>query len=77
MTPSELRGYLRERREASLLDLACHFETDAEVVKDVLAYWQRKGKIVHVAAGAACGKACARQCAGTEFYRWQETEQHA
>jgi hypothetical protein len=77
MTPSELRAYLRERHEAeaSLTDLALHFETNAEVVRDVLAYWQRKGKIRRLPS-APC-PACPQKCAGTERYRWQETPEES
>lgn len=71
MTPSDLRTYLRQRGQASLIDLAARFDSDPALIQDVLGYWQRKGK-VH-ASGAACGKSC-NQCNNhqTIFYQWQE-----
>lgn len=71
MTPSELRTYLRQRGQASLVDLVARFDTDPEVVRDVLGYWQRKGRIQETAAG--CGKSCGNCNNGpVVFYQWQE-----
>jgi hypothetical protein len=68
MTPSELRAYLQAHGEVSMTDLSVHFDADAGVVEDVLAYWQRKGKIG--VTTTECGKACACGCGSMVFYRW-------
>jgi DeoR/GlpR family transcriptional regulator of sugar metabolism len=70
MMPSQLRAYLRQRGEASLADLTAHFDTDMEMVKDQLVYWQKKGKILETAAG--CGKTCCSCDSKIVFYRWKE-----
>jgi hypothetical protein len=70
MTPSELRAYLKTRGEASLTDLSAHFDADAGLVEDVLAYWQKKGNIQTTSAD--CGnKSCPQGCGRVAFYRWQ------
>ncbi|MDR3056016.1 MAG: FeoC-like transcriptional regulator [Zoogloeaceae bacterium] len=70
MTPSALRSYLRERGQASLPDLTAHFGVGVGLIEDLLAYWQRKGKILQNTA--VCGKACVQNCGQVVFYRWQE-----
>ncbi|GHU11360.1 hypothetical protein FACS1894185_4470 [Betaproteobacteria bacterium] len=70
MTPSELRSYLRERGQASLMDLAAHFGVGIGLIEALMAYWQRKGRIQESAA--VCGKACAQNCGQVVFYRWRE-----
>jgi hypothetical protein len=70
MIPSELRAYLKERGQASLMDMAAHFNADSGLVQDLLAYWRKKGRILETVAG--CGKAC-RQCEQpVTFYQWRE-----
>jgi hypothetical protein len=74
-TPSALRAYLRQRGEASLSEMAAHFGADADLIQDLLGYWQKKGRIR--TSGADCGKSCAR-CAegyrGAVFYQWRDAE---
>lgn len=71
MTPSDLRSYLRQRGQASLQDLAVRFDSDPDLVRDVLGYWQRKGRIRETVAG--CGKSC-NQCHHGHLvvYHWEE-----
>lgn len=71
MTPSDLRSYLRVKGQASLMDLTAHFGVAASLVEDLLAYWQRKGKILE--SRSVCG-ACAQNCGQVAFYRWQEAQ---
>jgi hypothetical protein len=71
MTPSQVRAYLRERGQASLVDLAAHFDTDPQHLEAVLALWEQKGKVRKTLA--ACGKGCSGcSIAPAVFYTWQE-----
>ncbi|GLS06204.1 hypothetical protein GCM10007860_33740 [Chitiniphilus shinanonensis] len=72
MTPSDIRQYLRERGQASLADLAAHFDAEPDAVRDVIAHWVRKGRVSEI-GGASCGKSCCG-CGTTASvaYRWHE-----
>jgi hypothetical protein len=71
MILTDLRGYLQTRRQASLSEIALHFDADPEVLRGMLEIWVRKGRLLRQPATAACGGSC-RQCdpASTEFYVW-------
>ncbi len=73
MILSELRLYLRRQHRLSLLEMANHFDTDADALRGMLAKWIRKGKVKRIDRGAACGTGCC-QCdpAMTELYEWVE-----
>ncbi len=75
MILSDIRNYLQLNGEATLADIALHFETDADAVRGMLDVWIRKGKIRKQMATASCGSTC-NQCdpAATEVYVWGETE---
>ena len=82
---ADVRDYLVLRRVASLRDLALHFDSSPEAMRDMLGVWLRKGRVRQVdateaAAPAACstgdcGGAC-RRCAAAgpegELYAWVE-----
>ena len=72
MTPSTVRDYLKERGNASLSDVALHFDAGEDSVRAVLDLWVAKGKIRPLAAGAACSRAgsCGRSCKAEEIYEW-------
>ena len=44
MILSEVRHYLRQRGQASLDDIALHFDADPMAVRGMLDIWIRKGK---------------------------------
>ena len=71
MILSELRDYLRERGQASLQDMALHFDTDPDALRGMLEQWIRKGKVSRRSAKASCGDSCS-QCdpASVEIYVW-------
>lgn len=74
MILSDLRGFLRDRRRASLNDLVLHFHMDADALRGMLAKWISKGKVRCVPAGdTACGTSCCK-CDPllTEIYEWQD-----
>ena len=75
MILSELRNYLRRRGQASLQDMALHFDADPHALRGMLERWIRKGKVTRQSAKASCGDGC-NQCdpASVEIYVW-DTEQ--
>jgi putative ferrous iron transport protein C len=70
MILAELRDYIRQRGQASLQDLARHFDTEPEVLRGMLAHWVRKGQVHHHIINGCCG-GCT-QCDPTmlEFFSW-------
>lgn len=73
MTPSQLRDYLKEHRQASLADLSIHFASQPDAIKAAMETWIRKGKAQVIMAEPECGKSCC-QCKteNVTIYRWQE-----
>ena len=76
MILSDLRDYLRQRGQASLQDMALHFDADPEALKGMLEHWIRKGKVTRQTAKASCGDSCT-QCdpATVEIYVWGRQQQ--
>lgn len=76
MILSDLRDYLRQREQASLQDMALHFDADPEALKGMLEHWIRKGKVTRQTAKASCGDSCT-QCdpASVEIYVWGKQQQ--
>jgi DeoR/GlpR family transcriptional regulator of sugar metabolism len=72
MILSELRSYLTERRRASLADLANRFDTDAEVLRGMLATLERKGRVRKLAV-RACGGGCSK-CEPTSLELYETIE---
>jgi putative ferrous iron transport protein C len=71
MILSEIRHYLQQRGQASLADLALHFDTDADAIRGMLQVWMRKGMVHKLVATAACGSSCTKcDSAATEVYAW-------
>jgi putative ferrous iron transport protein C len=68
---AELKGYLEARGQATLADMALHFRSQPEAVRNMLAVWERKGRVRCLPAKAGCGSSCT-QCdpATTEVYLW-------
>ncbi len=77
MILSDLRRYLQQREEATLADMALHFQADPEVVRAMLEVWIAKGKIERCAPSTACAGNC-NQCGpgAAEVYRWTGGERH-
>ena len=71
MILSQIRDYLQQRGEASLEDIARHFDTPPEAVRGMLETWMKKGRVQRHRAAPSCGTSCT-QCdpAATEFYQW-------
>jgi hypothetical protein len=71
MILSDIRLYLEQRGQASLADIALHFDTEPDAVRGMLNVWIRKDKVYKKMATASCGGSCT-QCdpAATEIYVW-------
>ncbi len=71
MILSDIRDYLRQHGQATLADIATHFDTSPEAMRGMLETWIRKGRVERHPANAACGSSCS-QCdpATTEIYVW-------
>lgn len=71
MILSDIRDYLMHREQASLNDLALHFDTDPMALRGMLDHWIRKGKVTRETLTGACGSSCTKcDQATTEVYRW-------
>jgi putative ferrous iron transport protein C len=68
---SDIRRYLQQRGQASLAEIALHFDADPDAVRGMLEVWIRKDKVYKKMATASCGGSCT-QCdpAATEVYVW-------
>jgi len=74
MILSEVRDYLQERGQASLQELALHFDSDPDALRGMLEHWIRKGRVTRHQAAASCGSSCT-QCdpAAVELYVWGDS----
>ncbi len=71
MILSELKDYVKSRRQVSLKDAALHFDVEPEAIRGMLEFWVRKGKISKHGNDAACAGGCA--CSfkeDQEMYVW-------
>ena len=75
MILSDIRAYLAARGEATLADVALHFDITPDAARGMLEVWIRKGKIGRRMISASCGGSCS-QCdaAATEIYVWGSAE---
>ncbi len=77
MILADIRDYLERRGQASLADIATHFDTPLDALRGMLAVWIRKGKIHKRLATAACGSSCSQcESATTEIYVWGPDNDH-
>lgn len=73
MILSELRDYLKQQHRLSLLDMANHFDIEADALRGMLSKWVSKGKVKRLDVGANCGTSCCKcDPAMTELYEWVE-----
>jgi predicted ArsR family transcriptional regulator len=72
MILSQIRSYLAERGQATLADIALHFDAEPEAVRGMLEHWVRKGRVEQRKVEAACGTSCNRcDPAAMELYVWR------
>ena len=70
MILSDIRNYLRERGQASLSDVALHFDSEPDAVRGMLDIWVRKGRLLKLDGGSACGGCNQCDAAANEIYHW-------
>ena len=71
MILSQIAAYIEKRGQASLADIALHFDVDPNAIRGMLEVWVRKGRIVRLGTQTGCGTSCT-QCDSnqTEVYAW-------
>jgi len=68
---SQIKGYLEQRGQASLADIALHFDSKPDAVRGMLEIWIRKGKVRKHQLNSACGSSCCTcDSDTTEIYEW-------
>lgn len=72
MILTDLRHYLKQRRQASLEDIAHHLDSDPEAVRGMLEHWIRKGRVRRHIGGASCGGCTQCEAGRMEVYEWLE-----
>ncbi|AVZ80144.1 sugar metabolism transcriptional regulator [Zoogloeaceae bacteirum Par-f-2] len=71
MILSRLSDYLRERRRASLADLALGLHASPDAVEAMLATLERKGRVRRLPPGSSCASRCGKCNPGTiQIYEW-------
>jgi len=74
MILSDLRSYLVEHKRAALIDMARHFDTDADALRGMLTTLERKGWVRKLPAGTGCNSGCCGcDPAGQELYELLDT----
>ncbi len=73
----ELKDYLASRKEASVRDVAAHFDISPETASALLEHWVRKGKASRLSLEQC--RQCALHCGKSwEAYQWIDQEvQHS
>jgi hypothetical protein len=68
---SDIKRYLSERGQATLADMALHFQSSPDAVRGMLEVWAGKGKVRRHLTDPSCGSSCS-QCdpASVEIYEW-------
>lgn len=71
MILSEIADFLQERHQASLADIARHFNAEPSAVRGMLEVWIAKGKVKKLKTFSACTNSCS-QCSpdSIEWYAW-------
>lgn len=71
MILSRLADLLRERRRASLAELALRLECPVGALEPMLATLERKGRVRRLATGPACATSCCKcDPASVTLYEW-------
>ncbi|ARJ65743.1 hypothetical protein WV31_08785 [Magnetospirillum sp. ME-1] len=69
MTLVEAKAYLVERHRAGLSEIATHFDTSPDTVRQVLGHWIAKGRVRRVDSGS-CASGCHCHIRQDEIYEW-------
>ena len=73
MILTELLDYLKERRRASLIEIAHRFDTEPDAIRGMLQKWVVKGRLEKSLQTTDCGTGCCKcDPASTEIYAWKD-----
>ena len=73
MTLTALKKYLQENRVVSINDLATQFDTNPDVLRDMLEILIHKGQVQKIQdADVHCGKCAHCHLLSAELYEWIE-----
>lgn len=73
MSLLEIKHYMKQHRMSNLLGLMHYFNIDADLARNFLSHWQRKGKIKKMQKTNQCGTQCSKcDPTLTEIYEWVE-----
>ncbi|MGF1614627.1 MAG: FeoC-like transcriptional regulator [Gammaproteobacteria bacterium] len=71
MILTDLKEYLRERRQAPLMDLVYRFDVEPEALRGMLAHWIRKGNVRRQVGAGVCSTGCGKcDPEALEIYEW-------
>lgn len=71
MILSRVSDYLKQRKRASVTDMALGLDTAPDALKGMLATLERKGRIRRLAVGSGCANGCCKCDPKTlELYEW-------
>ena len=67
----EIKEYLQKRGQASLRDIAAKFDLTEDAAGEMLAHWERKGKIARVEKSCGCHSCsqCSEPCKAVYFWK--------
>ncbi len=67
----DIKNYMMQVRIASLSSLCIYFNSEANILRDMLAHWVRKGKMRQCMKTPNCGVKCGKcSVLQTEIYEW-------
>lgn len=69
LTPSTVKTYLQGCQRASLSEIAIHFGSSADAVRQLLTLWLDKGRIRRLDA-VCSGKSCSCARKNEDLYEW-------
>ena len=75
MTIVGVRDYLKVRHNASLTEIALHFDASEDAVRGVLDQWIAKGRVRRLPMGATCsnaGSGCGCGCKMQDIFEYLE-----
>jgi len=70
MILSELKNYVKSRRQVSLRDLVLHFDAEPEAIRGMLEFWISKGRISKQVSEVSCGGCACSISEEREIYIW-------
>ena len=69
MTLTGVKAFMMERRRAALSDIAIHFGSSPDAVRQIMGLWLDKGR-VRVLEGGPCKGGCTCATPPEDVYEW-------